>query len=246
MRQTRPGWSGNNEVEERIYDMVKNGSRMFKDILPIYPKYYATIARLMLCRKPRDFITHVLHIWGPSGIGKTTAIYEMLSTLQDMNIADFYFKGGGLKKYWDGYDNQPIVWIDDPVMLDSTKDSESVQQLKNVFSTGNAVVEVKYGSLTFDSKLVIITSNPSPEYLAGSCGQDNYEPILRRLTDACGSWRIDEKEYCRSNKFKKQLFRIIRRSLDHININDVTAKEVIENITSVKKTNFDDLDLINV
>ncbi|CAB3999376.1 replication-associated [Paramuricea clavata] len=185
-RPTRPGWSGNNEVEERIYDMIIKGHRMFKDILPLYPKYYATIARLMICRKPRDFITHVLQIFGPAGIGKTTAVFKVLKAFTDTGVADFYFKGGGLKKYWDGYDNQPIVWIDDPVTLDASRDSESVQQLKNVFSTGNAVVEVKYGSLTFDSKLVIITSNGAPEYLAASCGEENYEPILRRLTDTCG------------------------------------------------------------
>jgi len=28
---------------------------------------------------------------------------------------DYYQKMGGLKRFWDGYDNQPIVWIDDPL-----------------------------------------------------------------------------------------------------------------------------------
>ncbi|PFX18615.1 hypothetical protein AWC38_SpisGene17016 [Stylophora pistillata] len=38
-------------------------------------------------------------------------------------------------KYWDGYDNQDVAWIDDPVCPQAQKDSESVQQLKNVMST---------------------------------------------------------------------------------------------------------------
>ena len=64
-----------------------------------------------------------------------------------------------IKKFWDMYDNQHIAWIDDPVSADATKDQQSIQQLKNFLSTGHATIEIKYGTMAFDTKLVIITGN---------------------------------------------------------------------------------------
>ena len=50
-------------------------------------------------------------------------------------------KSGGLHKYCEGYDNQPMAWIDDPVMPEGMSASECGQELKNVLSTGAARVE---------------------------------------------------------------------------------------------------------
>ena len=92
-----------------------------------------------------------------------------------------------------GYDNQPICWIDDPVCLDTEKDMDSIQQLKNIFSTGNCQIEVKFGTMVFDSPIVIITSNASPGEIALSTGEAA-EAIYRRLTDTCGSYHLESRE----------------------------------------------------
>ena len=83
---------------------------------------------------------------------------------------DFYSKMGGLNKYWDGYDNQPIVVIDDPGLFNIQHNEDCVIAFKNVVSNGAFQVEVKYGSLQFDSYLVIIISNIAPGILAMSGG----------------------------------------------------------------------------
>ena len=64
---------------------------------------------------------------------------------------------GGLSKYWDGYDNQPICLVDDPVSLSvyRTRDEEPIQRLKTIISTGKVLVEVKHGSMVLDSSLII-------------------------------------------------------------------------------------------
>ena len=109
-------------------------------------------------------------IWGPTGVGKTTLVHQILESYKQLNI-HYFSKCGGLTKYWDGYDNQPICWIDDPVCMDPSKDMESIQQLKNIFSTGNCQIEVKFGTMVFDSPIDIITSNTSPRQIALSTGE---------------------------------------------------------------------------
>ena len=71
--------------------------------------------------------------------------------------------------------NQPIVYIDDPVTSQAkiTGDESAVQRFKNIISSGDVQVEVKGGSMVFDSSLIIITSNIDPSDLANSCGIDN-------------------------------------------------------------------------
>ena len=70
---------------------------------------------------------------------------------------EYYAKMGGLSKYFDGYDNQLICWIDDPISpaVIRTGDEEPVQRFKTVISTGEVLVQVKHGSVVFDSSPVL-------------------------------------------------------------------------------------------
>lgn len=176
-----------------ILERIRTGHRM-SEILLEFPAMYSTIAKLMLQRPRRVLKTNVLYLWGPTGAGKTTMVYRVLSALAQRNICDYYSKGGGLRKFWDGYDNQPISWIDDPVSPEPGVETDSIQQLKNVMSIGDCIVEIKYGSLVFDSALLII-SNIHPVALANSCGDENRAPIYRRLTDTCGAFHIPKAHH---------------------------------------------------
>ena len=133
-----------------ILEMVKKGERM-SVIVPQHPTQYNVVAKMMQYRLRRIIKTKILYLYGPTGVGKTTMIWRCLSTLQNLGIVDYFSKGGGLKRFWDGYDNQPICWIDDPVSPQPQRNNEDVQQLKNVMSTGDCLVEIKYGSMVFDS-----------------------------------------------------------------------------------------------
>ena len=128
----------------------------------------------------------------PTGVGKTSMVFRVLKTLHRLRLCDYFTKGGGLKKFWDGYDHQPVAWIDDPVSPDDGRESESIQQLKNVMSVGDCFIEVKYGTMVFDSALLIVTSNIDPMKLAVSCGEENRHAIHRRLTDSCGAYWLGE------------------------------------------------------
>ena len=185
----------NNSMQ--ILKMIKEGYRM-SEIVVEYPSMYATIAKLMLQRPKRVTKTDVLYLWGPTGVGKTSMVFRVLKTLQRLHLCDYYSKGSGLKKFWDGYDNQQIAWIDDPVSPDDKNDCESIQQLKNIMSGGDCFVEVKHGTMVFDSNLLIMTTNTDPMRLVVACGEENRDPIHRRLTDSCGAFclgNVSEMHY---------------------------------------------------
>lgn len=110
---------------------------------------------------------------------------------------------GGVSKYFDAYDNQLICWIDDPVSpaVYRTGDEEPVQRFKTVISTGEVLVEVKHGSMVFDSTLIIVTSNLDPRDMVDACGDmadvcgvGNKKAMYRRFTDTCRAQCIPDKD----------------------------------------------------
>ena len=106
-----------------------------------------------------------MYVWGPTGTGKTTQTHRFLESLRKFRPdLDYYHKVGGMaSKYWDGYDNQPIVWIDDPNQMDMRNDKDTVEMWKRVIGTGPALVEVKFGTMQF-------SGFRSGHSNAGSCG----------------------------------------------------------------------------
>ena len=88
---------------------------------------------------------------------------------------------GGLGKFWDGYDNQPVVVIDDPSMFDPKMKPEGIDYFKNLISVGEMIVEVKCGSMQMDSPLIIMSSNFDPDVLAGSAGPRHQDAIYDRI-----------------------------------------------------------------
>lgn len=166
----------------------------------------------------------------------------MLNTLRE-NVPgfDYYSKMGGLNKFWDGYDNQLVCWLDDPA-VHRTGDEESVQRFKNVISTGETLVEVKHGSMVFDSSLIIISCNFHPQGLANTCGLDNQEAMHRRFTDMCGAWEIDTRTAA-SNRLPVHLLRILKRNLEQFNIS-FDACDMVRKLPVFDTVRYDDLPVL--
>jgi hypothetical protein len=129
-----------------LLNKIKQGTKR-SELIALYPSMVNVINKLIQFRPPRTILTHVLYIWGSTGVGKTTMIYRILATLRKLGISDFYSKMGGLSKFYDGYDNQDIVWIDDPVKPDAKLNTDAIQQLKTMMSTGDIICEIKGGSM---------------------------------------------------------------------------------------------------
>ena len=151
---------------------------------------------------------------------------------------------GGLSKFFDGYDNQPICWIDDPVSPSCfrTGDEEPVQRFKTVISTGEVLVEVKHGSMVFDSSLIIITTNIPPDDMARACGVDNEEAMYRRFCDTAGAHCIPNAATARNN-LVEHLVKVIVKNVKHIHDIEVDTEYIIRSIPGVCSLIYNDLDI---
>ena len=181
---------------EIILQLIKQGERK-SALVSQFPTMHNQIHRLMSFRPHRLCKTSTIYIHGPPGVGKTTFIYKWFNLLQHYNPKlDYYSKVSGLSKWFDGYDNQPIVIIDDPVLTPgSIGFQEQLQCLRNIISTGPTYVEVKGATMVFDSKFIVFVANPSPEQLSDMCGAQQKDAIHRRLTDTYPQIYVPLREY---------------------------------------------------
>ena len=188
----------------KVLYMIKSGMRLSQIIqTPGLEAMQVPGSKLMRYRPHRKETTKVLYIYGPPGVGKTYFIMQWLRSLHYYNpeLAT-YCKVMGLSKWYDGYDNEPIVLIDDPVIMSSSPTfMEQVQTLRNMISTGPAYCEIKGSTWVFDSHVIVIVCNKSPAQLSHDCGSDNQDAMFRRFTDTRqpvflkergDMWRLDQ------------------------------------------------------
>ena len=131
-------------------------------------KYHRGIERLIGLRFPnRDFKTEVRWYWGPTGTGKTrAACNEAVSP---------YWKNPA-HRWWDGYEGQEDVVIDD-IRCDFAKFSEWLR----LFDRYPVQVEVKGGTRNFISKRIFITAPLPPEEMWQSRTAEDLNQLRRRI-----------------------------------------------------------------
>lgn len=160
---------------------IQRGKRR-KALECMYPNQIKNMRPLMLHRPHRVGLTRCIYISGAPGTGKTKTVNDVLKYLISKGIInDYYVKANGIKQYWEDYDNEDVVVIDDPSF--DADPNDGVQALKNVISNSKTFVEYKFGSVTFDSKLVIIITNFPLDEFCEMCGPQNQDAMKRRLTD---------------------------------------------------------------
>lgn len=140
---------------EKIKDLIKEGKGM-RDIIDIAPNFQAVrMAEVYLkyAEQKRDWKTETTWIWGKSGTGKTRLAIETLGK-------DAYVKNNNTGKWWDGYD------ADENVIIDEVDYETNYSLLKELSDRYPCRVETKGGSRQFLAKKLIITSlyNPADLY----------------------------------------------------------------------------------
>lgn len=207
-----------------------------------YPMCGPQIRQMMRFRPTRKHRTDLVYYHGKPGTGKTTAVLRVIKKIKDMYPeVDYFCKMGGLDRSFDGYDNQKIVYIDDPVANAAVKtgDESSVQRLKNIISTGDTLVEIKGGTMVFDSSLIIITCNMAPRALANSCGIDNADAMYRRFVDTAGAYWISNRED--TKRLTKHLIKVIQRNVKEIWDIDINAQQIYDTLPAVRNPTYDDI-----
>jgi len=118
----------------------------------------------------------VLVYWGRTGTGKTRSVYEY----SDSNNVQVYtlpqnYKGGVV--WWDGYDGQEVVLIDDFYGW------LPLSYLLQLLDRYPFKVRTNDGYQEFRSKRIYITSNQDPrEWYSGVQSEETKAAMLRRIT----------------------------------------------------------------
>lgn len=109
--------------------------------------------RIMKYYEPiREWECRIIWLWGPTGTGKSKWAYQYCK--EDGS----WFKANKTDKWWDGYDGQNIVWIDD-IRGDWCKFSDMLEYADRF----PVQVEVKGGYRQLRAKQFVITCPYKPE-----------------------------------------------------------------------------------
>lgn len=160
-----------------IRDKLKNGSTP-EDIAEDYPglyfRYYRGFENYFyktLKHRKRDPPPNVTVLYGPAGSGKSSYVY----TLTD-NDDEVYFKSSG-NRWWEGYNQQIYVILDDFHSL-----FMEFKDLLRLLDRYQLQVEIKGGSIPFNSPNIIITSDEHPENWYPFKDENDKAQLLRRIT----------------------------------------------------------------
>lgn len=153
-----------------------------KNIIKNYQglKYAETLQKYY--EKPRDWKTEVSWYYGATGTGKSFTAYEDLLKITD---ADNIYHSMDTGKWWDGYDGQEYVIIDD-----MRKDFLKFHQLLRLLDRFPYRIENKGGTRQFVARKIIITSCYHPTELYDT--REDLEQLLRRIDEIK---QFTEKKY---------------------------------------------------
>lgn len=151
-------------------------------IIEDYPAYFVKYHRGLIALRanylgvrdpatPPDVRVHV----GPSGAGKTRAVYD------ERGGSEIYQKDGS--KWWDGYDGQPIILMDDFAGSDEIPPTE----LLKILDRYPHRVQTKGGYVQLAPATIILTTMVSHEewYKGSEAWRKQIIPFERRVT----KWR---------------------------------------------------------
>jgi hypothetical protein len=143
--------AGDSEIDryEQAWAAAKSGDLESVPV-DIRIKCYRTLKEIKKDYMPKGTdLTELdnLWIWGPPGCGKSTTARRMCNN-------EFYPKQ--MNKWWDGYQNEEVVIIDDWEL-----ESHLGHHLKNWADHFSFLAETKGGMLQIRPKRIIITSNYS-------------------------------------------------------------------------------------
>ncbi len=161
----------------RDFLLVKTNS--MKDFSLEHPGVYFKYAKNCLSFRvlhsaKRNWEMEVITLVGPTGVGKTRYVYDTYPLEEIYSLPPP--KGSGT--YWDGYDGQRIVLIDE--MYGNRFSHGCLLQLLDRYPFQ---VPVHGGTIEFVSKIIVMTSNAHPKEWYSS-DKFTYEegPLQRRLT----------------------------------------------------------------
>lgn len=152
-----------------VYFAAVDGSfdNIPKDILI---RNYTSLKRIRVdnCKPPFRPDVFVRVYWGPTGTGKTHRCFA--------EAGENFFVKNSRTKWWDGYQGQPNV------IIDEFAGSIDVTYLLNWFDKYPCFAEVKGFTIPLQAINFWVTSNIDPKFWYGDITLAHRDALLRRLT----------------------------------------------------------------
>lgn len=139
-------------------------------------KFAETIFRLAGNAPKREWKTSVIWLYGAAGRGKSHIAKALIGD-------DDCWKSSAKLDYWQGYQGQETVWLDE-----FRGDKCTFTALLEILDSTPYEVNVKYGSHQLLARRLVVTSPMHPEKIYPSCAE-NVNQLLRRIEIL---WDIDE------------------------------------------------------
>lgn len=159
-----------NDLKSVASALKDNGIEHVVELYPeCYIKYHSGIEKLsQFTQKDRDFKPKVTWIYGPTGSGKTRYVYD--------THKDSIWCSGKTLQWWDGYNNQDTVLLDD-----FRADFCTFHELLRILDRYPYTVQVKGSTRKLNSKNIYITScyHPSKVYQT----REDVQQLLRRIDE---------------------------------------------------------------
>lgn len=170
-----PSYQGKRSDLESLQNDLKTGKRL-KDIADdhfgTFLKYQRGInAYRNVISLRRSWVCSVVVYWGRTGAGKTKAVYENLS-----DIDDLYVHPGG--QWFDGYDSHQIALFDD-----FSGSCFKISYLLKILDRYPMQVPVKGGFVSWCPKEIYITSNIDPNNWYSGAHSEHVAALFRRFTN---------------------------------------------------------------
>lgn len=143
----------------------------------------------------------VIGLFGQPGQGKSTMIPKIISIFRSLfpnvPLKDLTYERTCNVEYWDGYNNQPIVIMDDLGQQMSGKDISEFQTLVSCNPYVLPMAELEEKGKLFNSPIIILTSN-----LKYGMDLSLVYPESAQILDDASFWRrIHVPLHCERNKF---------------------------------------------
>jgi len=168
-----PSVAGKREGLAAVCDLLKEG-RSMREVAEIEPATYVRYVRgleslAFRLSHERDFKTQISWFWGPTGTGKSRRAADMVKG------ESAYWKPGSTK-WWNGYEGQHTVIVDD-----YRRDLCTFAELLRLFDRYPHQVETKGGVRSFVSRRIIITAPKRPDTTWASRTDEDLQQLLRRI-----------------------------------------------------------------